>query len=435
MVQKLEEDGRMSERQMTWRIGGMHCPKCESAVVKAVSALPGIREAQSDWRRGTLTALWDSDVTSKDALVASVAEAGYALETQSGNRIFRTVAVLLAAALLFVILELTPLRAMLSAFPTARAGMGFATLFALGLTTSLHCVGMCGGINLVQSAGEAQAGRKVGLSNLQYNLGRVLSYTVIGGIVGTLGSVIRLSTAVQAGIQIVAAVLMGLMALKLLDAGGLSLAMSGKLRSRLMGKGKRSSLWIGLVNGLMPCGPLQAMQLYALSTGSWWMGALSMLMFSLGTVPLMLGFGLISGRLNRCFAKPMRIISGALVMVMAVAMLTNGLALAGVGLRVGGIGSSDHAEIAPEIQIVNSELDYRSYPDITVQAGIPVRWTIHAEADRITGCNNEMVIPALNLRVPLSEGDNVVEFTVDTPGVIDYTCWMGMLHGSITVQE
>lgn len=156
MVQKLEEDGRMSERQMTWRIGGMHCPKCESAVVKAVSALPGIREAQSDWRRGTLTALWDSDVTSKDALVASVAEAGYALETQSGNRIFRTVAVLLAAALLFVILELTPLRAMLSAFPTARAGMGFATLFALGLTTSLHCVGMCGGINLAQSAGAAQ---------------------------------------------------------------------------------------------------------------------------------------------------------------------------------------------------------------------------------------------------------------------------------------
>ena len=37
--------------------------------------------------------------------------------------------------------------------------------------------------------------------------------------------------------------------------------------------------------------------------------------------------------------------------------------------------------------------------------------------------------------VPLSEGDNVVEFTVDTPGVIDYTCWMGMLHGSITVQK
>ena len=48
MVQKLEEDGRMSARQTIWRVGGMHCPKCESAVVKAVSALPGIREARAD---------------------------------------------------------------------------------------------------------------------------------------------------------------------------------------------------------------------------------------------------------------------------------------------------------------------------------------------------------------------------------------------------
>ena len=82
MVQKLEEDGRMSARQTTWRVGGMHCPKCESAVVKAVSALPGIREAWADWREGTLTAVWDNDVTAEDALAASVAEAGYTLETR-----------------------------------------------------------------------------------------------------------------------------------------------------------------------------------------------------------------------------------------------------------------------------------------------------------------------------------------------------------------
>ena len=46
-----------------------------------------------------------------------------------------------------------------------------------------------------------------------------------------------------------------------------------------------------------------------------------------------------------------------------------------------------------------------------------------------------MVMPALNLCVPLSEGDNIVEFTVDEPGVILYTCWMGMLRGTITAVE
>ena len=427
----------MSARQITWQVGGMYCPRCEATVVKAISALPGIHDAGADWRKGKLTAVWDPDITSEDALAARIAGAGYTLEPQKQRRkrVWKGMILLLAAAVLFVILEATPLRALLSAVPAARAGMSFAALFLLGLTTSLHCVGMCGGINLAQSAGAAQSGQKIGRANIQYNLGRVCSYTVIGGIVGALGSVIRIRIAVQSGIQIFAAALMLLMAFHLLDAGGLSLAVSGKLRERLMRPGRNSSLWIGLVNGLMPCGPLQAMQLYALSTGSWWMGALSMLMFSLGTIPLMLGVGMISGKLNLRFAKPMRMVSGALVLIKSVAMLTNGLALAGVQLRTGGRASTETAETAAGIQNVYSELEWRSYPDITVRAGIPVRWTIHAEAGRITSCNNEMVIPALNLRIPLEEGDNVVEFTAGSPGIIDYTCWMGMLHGSITVQE
>ena len=49
-----------------------------------------------------------------------------------------------------------------------------------------------------------------------------------------------------------------------------------------------------------------AMQLYALSSGNWWMGALSMFCFCLGTIPLMLGIGLVGGSLNKRFAQPMR---------------------------------------------------------------------------------------------------------------------------------
>ncbi len=54
---------------------------------------------------------------------------------------------------------------------------------------------------------------------------------------------------------------------------------------------KRGPFAVGLLNGLMPCGPLQTMQLYALGTGSALAGALSMFIFSAGTVPLMLVFG------------------------------------------------------------------------------------------------------------------------------------------------
>ena len=115
---------------------------------------------------------------------------------------------------------------------------------------------------------------------------------------------------------------------------------------------------------------------------------------------------------------------------------TRGLSLSGVQVRLPARTGADHAAVVEEtIQTVNSELEWRGYPDITVKAGVPVRWIIHADEGKITGCNNEMVIPALDLRVPLQEGDNVVEFTAEGPGVIPYTCWMGMLHGSITVVE
>ena len=430
-------------KETTWRISGMHCPHCETAILRAVRDMKGMENPRADYRAGTLIALWDDTVLPEAALRDRIAEAGYTLAGKREavpvwKRLLSLLAVMAVLAALFALVALSPLQGLLSRFPTAKAGMGLGVLFAVGLLTSLHCVAMCDGINLAQSAASAQADRRVSAANIQYNLGRLVSYTVVGGIVGAIGTVFKLSNAAQAAIQLVAAIFMVLMALNLLDIGGLRgiiPTLPEGLRSKLMAKGSRSSLYIGLLNGLMPCGPLQAMQLYALSTGSFIMGALSMFCFCLGTVPLMLGFGLVSGHLNRRFARPMRVASGILVLLMGMAMLTNGLNLAGIRLNLPGGAASDAAVTDANIQLVQSELDWRGYPDITVKTGIPVRWTIHAEAEKITGCNNEMVISALNLRVPLEAGDNIVEFTADEPGIIPYTCWMGMLRGTITVEE
>lgn len=256
-------------------------------------------------------------------------------------------------------------------------------------------------------------------------------YTPINAL---LGQVLRISPTVQAILQMAAAVWMILMALNLVGVIGRLPALPASWRIGLI-RGRTSSLWIGLMNGTMPCGPLQAMQLYALSSGSWWMGALSMLLFAVGTVPLMLGFGLLGGRLNKRAARPMRIASGVLVAVMAVAMLTNGASLIGWNLRIFDVQKTEAAAMEETAQQIRSELDWRGYPDITVKKGVPVRWVIHAEARKLTACNSEIVIPALEMRIPLKEGETVIEFTATDAGVIPYTCWMGMLHGSITVTE
>ena len=114
-------------------------------------------------------------------------------------------------------------------------------------------------------------------------------------------------------------------------------------------------------------------------------------------------------------------------------MLTNGLSLAGVNLTAGVPGTA--AQVNGNVQKIYTELDYGSYPSITVQAGVPVEWTIHADARKINGCNNEIIIPAYDMTIPLEPGDNVISFTPDTSGVIAYSCWMGMIRGSITVVD
>lgn len=135
---------------------------------------------------------------------------------------------------------------------------------------------------------------------LLYNGGRIISYTILGGIVGALGSVLSLSISVKAGIQIFAGVFMIIMGLNM---SGFSIFRRFNLRlpwsACSIKKKPKTPFLIGVLNGLMPCGPLQTMQLYALGTGSAFNGALSMFLFSLGTVPLMLTFGALSGFISK----------------------------------------------------------------------------------------------------------------------------------------
>ncbi len=89
---------------------------------------------------------------------------------------------------------------------------------------------------------------------------------------------------------------------------------------------------VGLLNGLMPCGPMQSMQIIALGSGNPISGAIAMLMFSLGTVPLMLGLGSLVSALGKKYTRIVMQIGSILVVVLGLAMLSQGAGLAGIRL-------------------------------------------------------------------------------------------------------
>jgi plastocyanin domain-containing protein len=261
--------------------------------------------------------------------------------------------------------------------------------------------------------------------------------------------VLSLSLNVKAGLQIFAGLFMVIMGLNM--AG---FAIFRKLNIKLpwsscrVKKKPKTPYLIGMLNGLMPCGPLQTMQLYALGTGSALSGALSMFLFSLGTVPLMLGFGAISGFLSKGYTKQILKFSGFLVIILGIIMGNRGLALAGVGIpsvnTVTQSLSGNEAKAATAniskptiengVQIIKMTADNNGYmPNaFYVQKGIPVKWII--TGSQINSCNNAVVIPSLNIQKTLKSGENIIEFT---PGDkdINFSCWMGMIRGVIKVTD
>lgn len=430
---------RLSEDTKTIHIRGMFCVHCEETIRKALLALPGVESADVSWEKEIAVvtgnpSLWDDGLIRK-----TIEDAGYEVIPTGESRL-QIASILVILLALWVIANHLGWTQVFNLFPRIETSLNIGALFLTGLLTSVHCLAMCGGINLTQSVMASSQKQKILRSNVLYHTGRVLSYTLIGAIAGGIGSVLSLSGIFKGFAAVTAGIAMLIMALNMLGVfrflRKLRPKFSGKTHASLFARIKSgSSFLIGLLNGLMPCGPLQAMQLYALSTGSILQGALSMLAFSLGTIPLMFGFGLISSKLNRKYSQVMLTVSAMLIFVMGLNMLGNGLALSGVSLPQRNASAMIQAMQDEGVQTLRTEIDYGSYPAVRVKAGIPVDWTIIVPEEKLNGCNGEILIPAYQIDVVLQEGKNTISFLPEQPGTISYSCWMGMIRSTIEITE
>ena len=328
------------------------------------------------------------------------------------------------------------------------AGLGL--LFGFGILTSFHCLGMCGGLVVSQTI-RNQTVTKPGkipvwfFPSLLYNSGRVIAYTIVGGIVGGLGQVMSFAGIWKGVVPIFGGLFMVIMGINLLGIfpalRRLNLRMPYFAAKKIQGQNNYGPFYIGLLSGLMPCGPLQIVQLYALSTRSILFGAVSMFVFSLGTVPVMFFFGLLNSIVHKKYIAGILKVSAVFVIILGLVMIGRGLSLSGVMIGVSVNNSSADAGIAGvaqidgKLQTVVTAIESGSYPPIVVQKGIPVKWVIKADTDSLNGCNNAITIPKYKIDKKLVAGANSVEFIPRETGDIPYTCWMGMIKSKITVVD
>ncbi len=389
------------------KIEGMTCTSCEMLIEKALNKLDGVVEAKAIYSSSSVFITYDANVLKLEQIIGTIEKLDYKVLNKSEAEAVpkpnaerpaeykMTINQLLGISIiLFALYVIIKNTVGFNFVPEINQSMGYGILFFVGLLTSLHCVAMCGGINLAQCVSyKVDSGDTSKLSRLKpsllYNSGRVVSFTIIGGVVGALGSGISFSGAAKGIVAVISGVFMVIMGLNMLNIFPWLRKFNPRM-PKIFGKkihnnnGKYGPFYVGLLNGLMPCGPLQAMQIYALGTGSFVAGALSMFMFSIGTVPLMFGLGALSSILSGKFTHKMMKVSAVMVIVLGVVMANRGLALSGVSLPSlpfgnGGTNGNSIATIQGGVQTVTTRLSSGRYEPITVLIGIPVKWTIQAQ--------------------------------------------------------
>lgn len=421
----------------TFKVTDMTCVRCEKIIKENISALKGVDSVSVSYTDGKVNVIYDSSICSADDIEEKIKKAGYSLKSE--KNITDIILVLIIIASLYVIFNTLGLNSVFNRFPEAKENMGYAVLFIVGLLTSIHCVAMCGGINLTASMGNNSSNSL--LSALEYNAGRVLSYTVIGGLLGALGSLIAISLRIRAIIGILAGFFMVIMGINMLGGFNITRRLSLHLPKSVIKffskGGSHRGFYIGLINGLMPCGPLQSMQLLAVAQGSVIKGALSMLFFSLGTVPFMFFFGGAAAVLNKKIKGIVTTASVVVIVFFGLFMIQNNFALSGITLPELNAEEKNTAasQVKGDTQYVTTTLKPGSYDAISVKSGIPVKWTIKADEKSLNGCNSEIIIPEYNIRKKLTAGDNLIEFTPEKPGVVNFSCWMGMIKSKIVISD
>ncbi|SKB00502.1 Sulfite exporter TauE/SafE [Caloramator quimbayensis] len=425
------------------KIKGMSCAGCEIRIENEIKKLDGIVKVKASFKNSNVIVIYDSDLIKYETIAECIEKIGYKIDNSEDitKKEDNSVDILLGIAiLLFGLYFIIKNTIGFNFLPQINQSMGYGILFIVGFLTSFHCVAMCGGINMTQCVSlENKKNNNFNYirPSFLYNAGRILSYTIIGGLVGGLGSIINFSSRAKGAVVIFSGIFMIIMGLNMLNIFPWLKRLNPVVK--IFGKnifnknGKNGPFYIGLLNGLMPCGPLQAMQIYALGTGSFTKGALSMFIFALGTVPLMFGFGVFTSFLSSKFAHKVLKVSAALIMILGFITINRGLAISGVNTTFAKSASLSKAKVDGDVQIINTEIGPSYYPPIVVQKGIPVKWIINVKEKDLNGCNNTIIIPKLGIEKELNPGENIIEFIPEEEGSITYTCWMGMIRSNINV--
>lgn len=447
-------------------IRGMHCHSCEILIEEELKKVSHVHKVHVSQKRGEAD-VYHADGLDMLAVETAVKDAGYSVGIDTPKpwfspngrdylnlgRAFLTLTILYFAARGLGLLDIG------TSISSNNSSLWGVLL--IGLTAGVStCMALVGGLVLGASARFAEkhpfaSSTEKFKPHLFFNLGRILGFFVLGAVIGSLGSIFKLTPEMQGFLMIAAGLFMLLLGVQLTEISpklnSVSLTLPKGL-SRLLGISNhankeyshKGSMILGALTFFLPCGFTQAMQILAISSGSASRGALIMGLFAIGTAPGLLGVGGLTAIIKGGMAKPFFRTVGLAVAFLALFNISNGYNLTGLNLVTiswanseeavtEGVVSDPNVTLENGYQVVRMTQGSFGYSPnrFTIKKGVPVKWLINST--NANSCASSVVSSALNIRQFLNAGENEIDFTPLEVGQIRFSCSMGMYSGSFNV--
>ncbi len=457
------------KRELEVQIEGMTCGSCEILIERKFKQIPGVKAVKVSQLEGKAH-IYCKRKPSLNELQNAIAADGYKVivdgqavqdgiishnRKNTANDYWQISTMVLLIFALYLILKQFNLFDGLG----VSQNMDYWFILLIGLVAgSSSCIAVTGGVLLSVAAkynqsivpamdGTISAWKKF-KPHLYFNVGRIISYTILGGVLGFIGSTLTISPAFTGAISLIASFFMIMMGLNILNLfPGLRKLMPKPpkfLSNKILDLEGKSGKWIpfamGALTFFLPCGFTQSLQIYVLSKGSWMQGAITMFLFSLGTLPALLSLSAVSSFAKGWFRNSFLKFSGVLVLIIGLSNIGNGFALLGINptnivtniFNSGSTTAEANDGTAPRIengkQIIEMTVNGYTYTPnrFKVYQGIPVEWRV--DGRNAQGCGRVLVVPSLGLTEFMPQDSiKTITFTPKDLGSISFNCTMGMM--------
>lgn len=284
----------------TFHATGMHCASCPVLIKSELEDIQEVSTAKASLKHNSVEVTGDFGDKTLEHIALDLNEIlkphGYSLSTEKQRHQVKwsefTVAIPIAGAFvaLFIILQKLGIVNLVTT-----SNVTYGTAFVIGLIASVStCMAVVGGLVLSMSANFAKEGDKI-RPQVLFHVGRLVSFFFLGGVIGLLGSAFQLGSSGTFVLSFLVALILLVLGLNLLDVfpwmKRLQPTLPGFISKHINGLKKVNHILtpvlIGVATFFLPCGFTQSMQIYALTTGSFWTGAFTMTAFALGTLPVL----------------------------------------------------------------------------------------------------------------------------------------------------